>query len=144
MATTPETLTADTEIREYELAYVATANTAGLSVRSSLEREGATVTREVAPVPVRLAYPIKKHATGFLGIVIFSAPAAAAPRISTALQASGEVLRFLITTPPIRKPERAPWRERAAEPSPSPAAQPSSDPVLSNAALEQKLEEILK
>ncbi len=126
--------------REYELAFLAMSAEQASAVYAFLERSGATLTHRGSPVSIRLAYMIKKQASAFFTFCTFTADAAKAHEIRAALDGQQGVLRSLVITPPSRQMREAP----RVSPAPSDVSGEPIAPTLTNEALEQKLEEILK
>jgi ribosomal protein S6 len=132
--------TETTDRRSYELAFVGASEATGAAVSKALTDLEAGDIVVHPSVSIRLAYPIKKHATGFFGWATFTALPSDAEKLSATLSHESDVLRFLVITPPVRRAERESRRVRMPE-QPLPAGDPS---VLSNEALTEKLQEILK
>lgn len=88
---------------------------------------------------LKLAYPIKKHITAYFGCVQFELLPADIEKVSQSLKLNSQILRYLAITPPIMKQEK---RIMGVKEHIKPPA--VSQPVLTNEALEEKLEEILK
>ncbi len=125
----------------YELAFLLEEPGREAEIDRAVASAGGTVEVRSPVRQIRLAYPIKKQGSAYFGFVQFRAPRAGAAAIGKALALSPGVLRHIVVAaaerPPAREPRFAP---RAPEPKPAPA--PSE--ILSNEALEAKLEEILK
>ncbi len=148
--------------RKYEISFV--LKTENISVISqSLTNGGFVILTENPLEKVQLAYPIKKENYAYFGYCHFEGEPAAVKNLRVDLKLNPEVLRYLIVTPPfIKKPA---WRR--AEPTESPKetkpnlpadrqslpadrqALPTgrqvmpAEPILTNEALEKKIEEIL-
>lgn len=147
--------------KEYEITFIAVAEDGAIEVEKELAALGCAITGKGPLAAIKLAYPVKKHTTGYFGYVWFSAMAEDVKKLHNALSIKPGILRFLIVTPPVKvtvRENRAP-RERgmqvksAASEAPKevpvsearPQAAPTRAPeVLSNELLEKKLEEILK
>ncbi len=133
-----------TEIKEYEVSSVATEEAALQDVRVALLQSGASISEEGKITAIRFAYPIKKQTSGFFGYVKFSAHPEVIEAIDKALRALPLILRFLIVTPP---PARAIEGDRRTSSRTTVTPQKPTNleaPELTNEALEQKIEEILK
>jgi len=144
--------------KEYELAFVAASEDAAPAVEQLIAKHGGAITGRGPLAALKLAYPVKKHTTGFFGFVWFSALPANVKQLHDELAVQKNVLRFLVVTPPIKVTVReshapreqgmapklsdAKIREKPIEAPMMPAA-PAPE-VLSNELLEKKLEEILK
>lgn len=142
--------------RKYELALVLkTENTSAVS--QLLLNGGFVILTENPLEKVQLAYPIKKESYAYFGYFHFEGKPAAIKNLRTDLKLNPEVLRYLIITPPfVKKPA---WRK--SEPAKLPEEtkfnpptdrqayfadrqSPPAESVLTNEALEKKIEEILK
>ncbi|MBI2604135.1 MAG: 30S ribosomal protein S6 [Candidatus Harrisonbacteria bacterium] len=141
------------DTKEYELAFVL-ANEEAAEVEKILAAHGASVTGKGPLAAVKLAYPLQKHASGYFGYCRFRAYPAEVKAVKDALAVQPNVLRSLLSTPPVKSQGRD-SREvhlRAAQQKPiaevvakeTPPAAHVIPEVLSNELLEKKLEEILK
>ncbi len=122
--------------KEYEIAYLLATPEAEQEVLALLKQNGAEISNQKAATSIPLAYQIKKHATAFFGFSYFMADPSAIKPVTDALRLQKGVLRSLIITPPVRV--AAPMLPGAGRPEKKVA------PTISNEALEEKLEEILK
>lgn len=149
--------------KEYEVAFVAAAEDGAAAVEKELVAHGCAVSGKGTLAAIKLAYPIKKHTSGFFGYYWFVAPADAVKKLHDVLAVAPSILRFLIVTPPVKVTVRESHqpRERSAQAktmtsavsaektaeqtlrvsAPTSARAPEA---LSNELLEKKLEEILK
>ena len=132
--------------KEYEISYLLAAPEQEAILKATLSTVGAV---EIGGQPLRtisLAYPINKHASAELGVKIFKSDNQnVVSELNSALKLKSEILRFLIVSvqkkPIVSKtPETV---EVKSEKPKSPIAPPVSD-AITNEALEQKLEEILR
>jgi len=126
--------------RAYEVAVVAARPETAEAVRALALAEGIRGADAFALVPVRLAYPIRRMESAWFGSVLVEASPDAVSTFSRRLKLEADVVRFLILSAP--REER-----KAAPPHPAPEVRPAaprSALVLSNEALEAKIEEILK
>lgn len=128
----------------YELSFLLANESARADIEQALKAEKAEIIHDGGMRAVILAYPVKKHTTAQFGFVHFSASPEVPKKMNAALRLKDHVLRFLIISEPspIGGAPTAPRQERA----PAPVSQPEAalPRVLSNEALEEKLEEILK
>ena len=130
----------ETPSKEYELSFLLNSAEALNLVSEILKRHGSQMIYEGPANQTRLAYPIKKQNSAFFGFSQFSVAPEEVKKIKAELELSPSVLRFLIITPPVKAMNRERRREQwIPEVKPK---QPAS--ALSNEALEQKIEEILK
>ena len=133
--------------RIYEAAFLVKGTEGEAVCEKLLGESGATIILKKAFTAVRLAYPIKRQESAFLGVFQFEAsPDSVAPlREKASLRA--DILRFLIVTPPLgaSKPESTP-RETPEGGKPREEAIPRTGggEALSNEALEETLEKILQ
>ena len=126
----------DENKKEYEIAYLLTSPEAEQEVLALLKQNGAEISHQKAAASIPLAYQIKKHATAFFGFAYFFADPSAIKPVTDALKLQKGVLRSLVITPPVR----------VAAPTVPGTGRPEKkvSPNISNEALEEKLEEILK
>jgi ribosomal protein S6 len=122
----------DENKKDYEIAFLLTSAEAANSLADILSQQEAEITHKSPVAEVNLAYPIKKHKSAQFGFYQFRANSEVIKNIQDVLALNQNVLRFMIITPPVKmvaqtKPERK---------------QPA--PIVSNEALSEKLEEILK
>ncbi|TSC83144.1 MAG: 30S ribosomal protein S6 [Parcubacteria group bacterium Gr01-1014_19] len=126
----------DENKKEYEIAYLLATPEAEQDVLALLKQNGAEISHQKAAASIPLAYPIKKHATAYFGFVYFMADPAVIKPVTDALTLQKGVLRSLVITPPVRV--AAPMVPGTGRP------EKKVTPSISNEALEEKLEEILK
>lgn len=131
--------------KEYEISYLLTALDSEQEVVSVLKQNGAEIFHQKPATSVALSYVIKKHPSAYFGFCHFTAEAAAIKPIDETLKLKKSVLRFLIITPPVKMP--AP-RVMPGQPDvsgkPEKKVPAAASTTLSNEALSEKLEEILK
>ena len=152
-------------IGEYHITYLLRDEDAG-SVISVLKRFQAEIVEEKSPVKVNLEYPIKKQRQAFLGVTRFFARKEVIAKLSQDLNLESSVLRFLITKPiltPAASPESGEAKslgqlKQAGSARADRGSNGGGDefgarkrrasgddfPVLTNEALEKKIEEILQ
>lgn len=128
----------------YEITfYIKEENAA--AVRDAVLAHHGEVTEERPFEKVRLEFPIKKESFAFLGILCVSLAPGEVASLTRALTLAPSVLRFLITSvalPKEGKEEVKKTLERKRPPSPR--ATPSEPAILTNEAIEKKIEEILQ
>lgn len=127
--------------KEYELSFLSRTEEGARQVLDVIKAQGADVSFESPVNKITLAYKIEKESTAFFGYFFFSVSPQEIKPIDEALKIKGDILRFLIITPPFAKnsPRAAMGqRNRPQRPAVEKPAQP-----LSNEALEKKIEEIL-
>ena len=147
-----------TEKKQYEISYLARTETDKDAVLAALNGAGADNFQEGRVTEIKLAYPIKKQTSALFGSVVFEALPEAIAKINDSLKFSEGVLRFLIITPPAQKAHpRFGGRDKAIEETATaeqvkdeaPAettkepAEPEAKEAIDDAALDEKLEEIL-
>jgi small subunit ribosomal protein S6 len=132
-------------IKPYEISFLLRNEEDVAVVVKKLSELGAVIIKEGAVNYIRLAYPIKKEESAYFGYIHFSAEPEVVKRINGALKLESKVLRFLIVTPPVGKmiQRRQDFRREVARDIETPVATSKVEP-LSNAELEEKLEEISK
>lgn len=132
----------DKDKREYEIAFILkTEEPAG--VVGALKQHNFSITRDEPVGKIRLAYPIKKEKQAYFGFIDFVGEPEAVKEFTADLKLIPEVLRFLIITPPIAKKASLAKAGGFVRKSafPKSTVQPS---LLTNEALEKKIEEILQ
>jgi len=132
-------MTEDQILSDYELAFLLTTGETFPDVAQILKKHGAEIVYESPISQIKLAYAIKKQTSAFFGFCNFRAPREAVKKVSDDLSLIPAVVRFLVIAPPIKPAVRERRLERPNEPR---TEKPNS--ALSNEALEEKLEEILK
>ena len=87
---------------------------------------------------IKLAYPIKKHTSAYFGCIQFELLPADIEKVSQSVKLNSLILRHLTITSPVM--------ERISEKRTEYTKQPliARKQILTNEALEEKLEEILK
>ena len=138
----------DYEKKEYELSFLLKNKEAESAIESLLGQYGAEIFLKNPSVEIKLAYPVKKHLQAYFGYFQFRSLAETLEKITQSLKLNPSVLRILAVTPPAVKNGRVrKSREdsRTSRVKPIEAVlMPVSGGALSNEALEEKLEEILK
>ena len=124
----------------YELAFMLKDPSSEKVVLDLLAQHKATVVNQSPINSVKLAYPVKKHLTAFFGVINMETEPENMKALSSALNLSSEVLRFLIIAVPNVKKST----ERSEPRKTNKVEAPASSATLSNKDLEDKLEEILK
>lgn len=136
--------------KSYEISFCLKSADAVGEIDRVLDAIGASVLERTSIKEIRLAYPIKKqgirHANAYFGFYHFRADSSAILSLRHDLDLNDKILRFLIITPPISKKEPVlqGFQDRAPASKPPIPSQVQLPQVLTNEALEQKLEEILK
>ncbi|KKR88963.1 MAG: 30S ribosomal protein S6 [Candidatus Wolfebacteria bacterium GW2011_GWA2_42_10] len=142
------------ELKNYEIGFLIKDENDRQEIVKALNNYQAAIINEGEINGIRLAYPIKKETAAYFGYVHFSAEPAIIKKLEDSLRLNPKILRFLIITPPAAKTKSIFYQPRAAKPfvprtartavSKSEIRKAESQPVLTNEALEKKLEEILK
>lgn len=132
----------------YELTLIAKDEDIS-GVRKSLGTWGASIIKEQEAQKTRLAYPIKKQAYGYISTFSIRMPKEETKKVMAGLNLEEGVLRYTLTKFDNRK-----VAERGEDQKPSPVktserrifrpTRKPTEPVLTNEALEKKIEEILK
>jgi len=131
----------------FEVSYLERSEGAS-GLKAAIERHRGRVIAEKPLEKVRLSYPIKKQSYAFLGCVEFTMEPAELAEFQAELRLSGEMLRMLLHR--AEHPDVGSARETpkpAAAPRvqpPRPVRQKEEPTLLTNEALEKKIEEILQ
>ncbi|PIR89239.1 MAG: hypothetical protein COU07_02130 [Candidatus Harrisonbacteria bacterium CG10_big_fil_rev_8_21_14_0_10_40_38] len=134
----PETM------NEYEVSCLLASEESLDGLKELLEKNDAVILQASAFNSIELAYQIKKRTHAFFGFITISSSPEKIADIRNALSFYEPLIRFLIITPPIQsvlKPKRV---AQTTGPQESQTTKSNGSESLSNEALEQKLEEILK
>ncbi len=128
----------------YEITFYTKEENAA-PVKDAIRAHHGEVMEERPPEKVRFEFPVKKESFAFLGVFRAAlAPEEVAP-LTRALTLTPSVLRFLITTAKTivegSREERKPVERKRP---PSPRVTSSEPEVLTNEAIEKKIEEILQ
>lgn len=131
------------EKKEYEIAFLAKSEEAAKDLIGVIKAQGAEIVSESPVNKINLAYKIKKETSAYFGYAQFSALPENIKLMDDVLKNKGEILRYLIITPPYmkNKPRSIPPYRRSSKPVSE--AKPQATMPLSNEALEKKIEEIL-
>lgn len=130
--------------KEYEISFLLTAPAAEKELAAVLAKFGAEIYFQKPAASLQLAYKIKRQSSALFGFCHFRAIPDAIKQIKDALNLTPSVLRFLIITPPVvMQTEHVDRREMRGLMDKKPPVT-SAGPMLSNEALSEKLEEILK
>lgn len=132
--------------KEYELGAMLIDEAVSTEVEAIIKKNGGEMVGAPSVSSMRLAYPLKKHESAFFGVFIFNAYSSAVKNIKDEVDLNVKVLRSLILTPPVKVVPREPRSEhsRIAKKEVASEVVAKPDAVVSNEALEKKLEEILK
>lgn len=136
----------------HEITYLVRNEEDASFVPSHLQKIGAEMERGEALRKIQLAYPIKKESFVFLGIIRFRADASRLSELHANLRLEDRILRYLITRPARLRAEahgergareglplgRGPMEGRRS------FSAPPIPQILSNEALQEKIEEILQ
>lgn len=126
--------------KDYELAFLLADPEALKAVLEVFKQRKISPYYQSQIDQVKLAYPIKSHESAFFGFLHFESLPEVILNLKNDLSFNASIIRFLIVTPAINSPSRETrYQGRVPESKPE---QPTA--ALSNEALEQKLEEILK
>lgn len=134
----------------YELAFLLKDPSSEKVVLDFLAQYKAVVINQSQINSMKLAYPVKKHLSAFFGVINLETEPENMKALSSALNLSSDVLRFLIIAVPnvskksVASEERRRYSEGSESRKINKTETTNSSSVLSNKALEEKLEEILK
>ncbi len=135
-----------TDKKEYEISFVVKQKDGEAAMDALLKQHGAEVSFHSPVTETRLAYPIKKFHQAYFGYMHFIAAADAVEKLVHDANLNPAILRVLVVTPPVGKGAQAAVRKERTE-RPAKKTEPAAPVVggmLTNEALEEKLEEILK
>jgi ribosomal protein S6 len=151
------------ETKDYEIGFLLKSDTDREQLIKNLENSGFSVAPDGQISRIKLSYPIKKQNFAYFGYLYFSGNPAGIQGLSEKLKTEQNVLRFSIVPKSVMEKSGAEFsegaslsrarrfseRQKAQEITIQPFAQqpvkkPVQPEVLSNEALEKKLEEILK
>lgn len=133
------------DLARHEVAFIL-KNEDIAPIERAAQAAGLSIDKNDKPLTkVKLAYPIKKNQYAFLGDFVFSGEPEKLDKFTAELKLAGDVLRYLITrfsqsAAPAR-PQRIPALRSRFLGRPK---KPRAGPVLTNEAIEKKIEEILK
>jgi ribosomal protein S6 len=132
----------DQKVTTYDITFTLSGEDSS-RVKALLVKHGASISSERPLEKIRFAYPIQKQAYAFMGVIRFTG-IANLDAFEKELALEGVALRFLVHKVNV-KGEAAqlaranrPGRDRAYAP------RETTETVLTNEALEKKIEEILK
>lgn len=127
--------------RQYEISFLTLREGDKEAVVTAIAGAQGEIISEGRYAEIKLAYPIKKQTSAFFGSFIFSATPEKEVELEKALRFTEGVLRFIIITPPPRKPTRS-FQPRTAE-SLAPAAELKEEkPEEISVKPEEKTEEV--
>ncbi len=127
--------------KKYEIAFLLKEENNSI-ISPILKKRGFDILAENPLVKIRLAYPVKKESYAYFGCCHFEGEPGAIKELRADLKLNLEILRYLIITPPFVKEfsrKFAPEKEKSEK-----KVSLSSESILTNEALEKKIEEILK
>lgn len=129
--------------KEYEISFLGADENISKKVEDVLSSHNAEIIFRGAQKEIKLSYPIQKKLSAYFNFFHFKSAPDQISQIRTALNLKEDVLRFLILTPPIPL-----QRKRSVEVEqgalPKTIIESIKPRELTNEALEEKLEEILK
>ena len=133
---------------KYELTFV-TKDENVADLRKALEKNGARVVKEREMQKIRLAYGMKKQDYGYLGVLFISIPKDKVEKLIGELNLHENVLRYVLSRfdehKVVGREEESKQRSGGSEERRVfRAPRKPTEPVLTNEALEKKIEEILK
>jgi len=133
---------------KYELAFVIKDESLA-DLKNAVEKNGGRIVEERETQKIRLAYNVKKQGYGYLGALFVSIPKDRVEKLMGELNLCENVLRYVLTRFDERKitereEELKQKSGRSEERRPPRVPKRTTEPVLTNEALEKKIEEILK
>jgi ribosomal protein S6 len=137
--------------KEYEIGVLVRKEEDLPAVRRAVEQHGGAITADFRARKVALAYPIQKEENAVFAFSLFSAEPAQAKQLEQDLTTESAVLRSIIVIPFKASASAGTgtgrkWERTGRQTAPAEGARTSSAAtnVLSNEALEKKIEEMLK
>mgnify|MGYP001590967962 CR=1 FL=1 len=137
----------DIEKKKYEISFLAKTLAGGEVVEKTLQKYEAEIFDKGPFSEIKLAYPIKKYKQAYFGFIQFKTLPENADKIQQTLKLNAEILRVLLIAEPITKEEKSIRKvtpKSDKEPVEGVNKVTHSSGMLTNEALEEKLEEILK
>lgn len=130
-----------TDPKVYEVAFLAKSLEEEKALTELIKQYRGSVLQKGAFQEIKLAYPIKKQTSAYFGYLRFEFLPEDVDKLSEALKLHPGILRHLIITPPAVKKTVERRSEAPEMVRPAPVSRAA---VLTNEALEERLEEILK
>jgi|SRR3989344_1295395 len=132
---------------DYEITFLLTEEDLS-PIKKIFEKNGIIITDEKALQKIQLSYPIKKQSQCYMGCLKFKAEPGVLPTVLSDLKLEKNVLRHLVHDVIIKDEERQIDVRMGVEKKkikrPVKEIQKSYETVLTNEALQEKIEEILK
>lgn len=132
----------------YELTFLVKEENSSF-LKEELAKIGANLLNERQLQKIKLAYPIKKEAYGFLGAVVFTLSPAAVAGLEAALKLRPQILRYSLSHAIMNADKTVPEvgaynkiREERKRPIFVREPVKNFEPVLTNEALEKKIDEL--
>ncbi|MBI2025063.1 MAG: 30S ribosomal protein S6 [Candidatus Harrisonbacteria bacterium] len=120
--------------KDYEIAFLLSDQEAEKDLAQVLRSHKADFIHQKSAAEQKLSYPINKHLSAFFGFYHFKMIPENIKSLREALKLNPKILRFLLITPPVKVQKAAP----------APRDKKAAAPIITNEALVEKLEEILK
>ena len=151
-------------MKSYELTYIISpeitneeANAKGKEIESSIQSKEGLILRQENPNAKTLSYPIKKHASGFIGVLEFQIEPEKLSEINEIMKKDDKIVRHMViikrpvrerkirrarkeAAPILEKSEKIEMQRPEQEPSP---IKTESKAKVELKDIEQKLDEIL-
>jgi ribosomal protein S6 len=127
--------------KAYELSFLVKDPASDKSILNLLAKYKVFAVKQSPVNPMKLAYPIKRHTSAYFGYINFEANPADVKEISDSLRLNNEVIRFLVIIAPVFNVK---GKEEKSESKRAIKTEAAGSKTLTNEALEEKLEEILK
>ncbi len=133
----------------YDISFIQRSENVGV-VRQIIEKYGGVILNEHPLVKLRLSYPIKKETQGFLGTIECTLPAESVRTVSSDVKLEHDILRFIVNVQnkikeaAPRSSEEGGLQQRKKRTTVPPKPKGGFNTILSNEALQEKLEEILQ
>jgi ribosomal protein S6 len=130
-------------VRSYEISFLLRAEEDAQVIVKHLSDNGAEIVSEGTLSHIKLAYPIKRENEAYFGFIHFDADPDVIVKLNHEFEIEDKVLRALIVTPPfVKQAKRRFMTGQGKEESETEKRTHGTEGDLSNAALEEKIEEM--
>jgi len=113
-------------MKTYELTYIISpeitseeAEAKGKEIETLVTGKEGTILKQSNPSAKALSYPIKKHASGFMGVLEFQTEPEKLVEIKETLSKDGKIVRHMVIIKEVDKPRRERKSQRIIQPKPA-------------------------
>lgn len=110
-------------MKKYELTYIVSpeitneeSTALAKEIESFIQSKEGIILNQINPVAKTLAYPIKKHASGFMGVLEFQTEPELLPELKDKINKNTKIVRHIIA---IKKPLKIRKERRVKQPAAS-------------------------